>query len=331
MCINLPILPVFGRSKLQKMPIVLITRSLMILLIAIFVMQQSLADQHTNKQMHSNVLAVIGGSHIDRRHIGNFFSDEAELIETLTLKTSVGTSPPILSMRYEGVPFYYVKFHGFADVSASEMDGSNFVNMFAAFHELGVTHIIAGATSGGIQPEYRNGDLILSNDLINLNYERPSNILVAANISRPGIRSSFNPPICPDIHSILYELAADSYPFGRVYPEGVVVQDDPSRYETPAEIRMYRTLGGDIVTHNVVTEMIYARQLGMHLAVVNAISNPAVGVRPFTRDEEMDVGDNIAEGVRPIILEALKRLYHHPPHSDAICEGERYSGQTATE
>ena len=308
-----------------------IIRALTILLITIAATKQSLADNQTSEEMHSNVLAVIGGSHIDRRHVGNFFSDEAELVETLTLDTSVGPSPPILHLRYEGIPFYYVKFHGFSDIAASDMDGSNFVSMFAAFHELGVTHIIAGATSGGIQPEYRNGDLVLSNDLLNLNYERPSNVLVAANISRPGIRPIFNPPICPDIHSILYELAAENYPFGRVHPEGVVVQDDASRYETPAEIRMYRAMGGDIVTHNVVTEMIYARQLGMHLAVVNAISNPAVGVRPFTRDEEMGIGDKIAEGVRPIIFEALKRLHRHQPHSDEICEGERYSGQTAVE
>jgi len=282
-------------------------------------------------QGHTNVLAVIGGSHIDRRHVKSFFSDDAQVLETLVVETSVGPSPPILKMQHKDIPFYYVQFHGFSDVAASDMDGGNFVRMFAAFHELGVTHIIAGATSGGMQPQYRNGDLILPKDFINLNYERPSSVLAEAGIHRPGIRSVFNPPICPDIHEVLYELALENYTLGRVYPDGVVVQDDASRYETPAEIRMYRGMGGDIITHNVVTEMIYARQLGMHLAVVNAISNPAVGVRPFTRDEEMGVADKIAESVRPIILKALEKLYHHQPECGVVCRGERYSGQIVEE
>ena len=290
-----------------------------------------LAKSHKAGESDTNVLAVIGGSHIDRRHVGSFFSDDAEILETIRIETAVGDSPPILKLNYQDIPFYYVQFHGFSDVAASEMDGGNFVRMFAAFHELGVTHIIAGATSGGMQPEYRNGDLVIPNDFLNLNYERPTNVLTEAKIVRPGVRSVFNPPVCPDIHDLLYELSIDHYNFGRVYPEGVVVQDDASRYETPAEIRMYRGLGGDIITHNVVTEIIYARQLGMHLAVINAVSNPAVGVRPFTRDEEMGVADKIAEGVRPVIFQALKKLYRHPPQCGVVCEGERYSGQTVSE
>ena len=284
-----------------------------------------------DKAQQPNVLAVIGGSHIDRRHIDNFFSDEAEVLETITVNTSTGTSPPILRMRYDGVPFYYVKFHGFADVAASDMKGHNFVTMFSAFDQLGVTHIIAGATAGGLQPEFRKGDLILSNDLINLNFERPSNILAEADIQRPGTRATFNPPVCPQIHRILSDLALESYEGGRVFTEGVIVQDDASRYETPAEIRMYQTIGADIITHNVVTEMIYARQLGIHLGVINAVSNPAVGVRPFTRDEEMSVADRIAEGTRPIILKALKQLHQLPPHDDEICRGEVYRKQTVSE
>ena len=290
-----------------------------------------LLGNHHGQSGEGNVLAVIGGSHIDRRHVGDFFGDEAEELETLVLDTSVGKSPPILKMRYKGVPFYYVKFHGFADVAASQMDGGNFVKMFAAFHELGVTHVIAGATCGGMQPEYRNGDLIIPNDILNFNYERPTSVLAETGIQRPGVRSVFNPPVCPDMHELLYDLSVDSYELGRVYPEGVVVQDDASRYETPAEIRMFRTLGGDIITHNVVTEAIYARQLGMHLAILNAVSNPAVGVRPFTRDEEMGVGDKIAKQLRPIIFRALERLYRHEPGCGVICEGELYTGQTVKE
>jgi len=113
------------------------------------------ADAGSAAQSHSNVLAVIGGSHIDRRHVKSFFSDDAKVLETFVVDTSTAPSPPILKMQHKDIRFYYVQFHGFADVAASYMAGGNFVRMFAAFHKLGVTHIIAGATSGAMQSEYR--------------------------------------------------------------------------------------------------------------------------------------------------------------------------------
>jgi len=113
------------------------------------------ADASSAAQSHSNVLAVIGGSHIDRRDVKSFFSDDDKVLETFVVDTSTGPSPPILKMQHKDIPFYYVQFHGFADVAASDMAGGNFVRMFAAFHKLGVTHIIASAASGAMQSEYR--------------------------------------------------------------------------------------------------------------------------------------------------------------------------------
>ena len=163
-----------------------------------------LAQAEAESDETTNVLAVIGGSTLDRRHDGRYFADGiAEIEDQFTLETDAGTSPTIYRMRYRDVPFYYVRFHGFPDIEARESKGSNFVTMFAAFHQLGVTHIIGGATSGGIHPTYRNGDLVIADDIINLNYERPSSVLVAAKIRRDGVRAQYNPPFCPDIHEQL--------------------------------------------------------------------------------------------------------------------------------
>ena len=270
-------------------------------------------------------LAVVGGSTIDRW--GQFFADgrsDVVVERKFTVETSAGTSPEFYQLRHKHVSFYYVKFHGYSDEDTSDrLSGSNFVLVFAALHQLGVTHVIGGATGGGIQPTYRNGDLVIADDLLNFNFERPSSILDAAGIERPGIRARYNPPFCPDIRKILYELASKSYE-GRVHPIGTIVQSQPNRYETPAEIRFYRNIGGDFVTHNVATEAIYARQLGMHFAVINSVSNPAEGVRPFTVDEELDVGKKIAAGAIPVVLETLVRLKGHEPECGINCTGERY-------
>lgn len=273
----------------------------------------------------TNVIAVIGGTTIDRRSQGAYL-DSNDLIEndgSVVIETSAGKSPTLYKLRYQGVPFYYVRFHGYATANDSlDTNGQNFVRMFAAFHELGVTHIIGGATSGGILENQQQGDLIVSDDFLNFNYERPSSILAAAEIERPGVFPRYNPPFCPDIRKILYEIAADIYP-GRVSPTGTVVQDDPSRFETPAEIRMYRTLGGDHVSHNVVTEAIYARQLGMHFAVLDSVSNPAEGVRSFTRGSIRTTGDAIARGAIPVVLKAVVELSQLSPACGTTCIGER--------
>jgi hypothetical protein len=91
----------------------------------------------------------------------------------------------------------------------------------------------------------------------------------------------------------------------------------------PAEIRMYRAMGGDIVTHNVGTEAIYARQLGIHFAVVNSISNPAEGVCPFTIQEELASRQAISKGAVPIVLEAIVATKRNP-ECGITCTGEKY-------
>ena len=296
-----------------------------LIFLLIFTSEREARGEEDSEDQKKNVLAVIGGSTIDRRREGRYFIDGvAEIEDQFTVETAAGTSPPILKVKYEGIGFYYVKYHGYPGVEAQRFtSGRNFVTMFAAFHKLGVTHIIGGAGSGGIRATYQNGDLVIADDILNFNFERPSSVLAATDIERPGVRARYNPPFCPDIRKILYELASKSYT-GRVHPRGTVVQDDSSRYETPAEIRFYRRAGGDIVTHNVVTEAIYARQLGMHYAVINSIANPAEGVGNFTLHEEMGVGDKIAEEAIPIVLQGLLILSEHEPKCGINCTGERY-------
>lgn len=61
---------------------------------------------------------------------------------------------------------------------------------------------------------------------------------------------------------------------------GVVLQSRFGRFETVAEINAYRGEGADLITHNLTTEIVFAKQLGIHFAALNIISNPAEGVAP---------------------------------------------------
>jgi 5'-methylthioadenosine phosphorylase len=67
-----------------------------------------------------------------------------------------------------------------------------------------------------------------------------------------------------------------------VFDRGTVIQSRSGRFETAAEIAEYARAGADIVTHNIVTEIVFAKQLGLHFAPLHLVSNPAEGVAPWT-------------------------------------------------
>lgn len=92
---------------------------------------------------------------------------------------------------------------------------------------------------------------------------------------------------------------------------------------------MYGMLGGDLVTHNVGTEAVYARQMGIHFAALQSISNPAEGVRPFTIAEEMSDGARISRRAVPVLLDAIAMAgaaLDRAPDCGITCTGEPFEG-----
>jgi len=268
-------------------------------------------------------IAVVGGT-----TFGDPASFAKGLVEeegSLAVETRAGKSPPIYRLRYQTVPFYYVRLHGTEGAPEDEPLGWNMVRTWAALHQLGVTDVFGGATCGAINPAYDYDDLVVADDFILIGNQRPQTILRAARIERPGVFPSFAVPFCPDLRRLLLEQARRSPP-GRVHERGVMLQDDPGRFETPAEVRMMRTLGGDMISHNVVTEAIYARQLGIHFALLNSISNPATGLRPFSFEDMQNSVARISARAVPIVLEAVRAVARQSHTCGTGCTGEPYRG-----
>jgi 5'-methylthioadenosine phosphorylase len=275
-------------------------------------------------ESHYSHIAVLGGTTFELA--GSFAAGLVTDHSEYVLNTPAGPSSTIHRLSYQDVPFHYVRFHGYSETDREDrISGANFVRMFAALLQLGVRYTFGGATSGGIRENYAVGDLVIPDDLLDFNKERPSNVWEASKLRRPSIRARFNPPFCPYLSGLLVRVANLREP-GRVHVGGTVVQSQPNRYETPAEIRMYKTLGGDLVTHNVGTEAIYARQMGIHYAALQSISNPAEGIRPFTIEEEMFDGARISRRAVPILLEAILLLSQGSPDCGITCTGESFPG-----
>ena len=138
---------------------------------------------------------------------------------------------------------------------------------------LGVETLILTNAAGGINLDFVQGDLVLINDHINMMAENP---LVGPNISELG-------PRFPDMtqaydRSLLKMIKDSAKECGIDMKSGVYVALKGPTYETPAEIKMLRILGADMVGMSTVPESIAANHLGLRVGGVSCITNMAAGI-----------------------------------------------------
>ena len=273
-------------------------------------------------------IAVVGGTSFgDQASFGKGMVEEEG---SFTIETKAGESPTIYKMRYKGVPFYYVRMYGADAARPGEREGLHHIRTWLALYELGVTHVLGGASSGGIRTDYDYDDLVIIDDFMEMEVNRPQNILKYADMERPGVFANFAHPFSPSLRSLLIDEATKRQPgySGKLHTTGTFVQHNPERFETAAEIRAIRILGGDLTSLNIATCAVYARQLGIRFAALCSIANPAVGVRPFTFKDMQASVQRIAKQAIPIVLEVIARI----PTDEAamapepISTGEQFQG-----
>jgi purine-nucleoside phosphorylase len=144
-----------------------------------------------------------------------------------------------------------------------------------AIGRLGVTRIILTNAAGGISPKCARGALMVIDDHINL---MGSNPLIGANDERFGLRfPDMTYVYSPRLRAIADEAASAT---GVTVQHGVYVAVHGPSYETPAEIRAFRTLGADAVGMSTAPEAIAARHMGIEVLGISCITNAAAGVFP---------------------------------------------------
>jgi purine-nucleoside phosphorylase len=146
---------------------------------------------------------------------------------------------------------------------------------------LGVKTVILTNAAGGINESFAQGALMLIDDHINLLGTNP---LIGANDDRFGRRF----PDMTEVYSRrLRDIAQHVAGEERIeLGHGVYVAVTGPSYETPAEIRAFRTMGADAVGMSTVPEAIVARHMGMEVLGLSCISNMAAGLAPAPLSEE---------------------------------------------
>lgn len=171
--------------------------------------------------------------------------------------------------------------------------------------ELGVQKLIVTNAAGGINTSFEVGDLMLIKDHINFTFRNP---LIGPNLNELGVRfPDMSEAYSRTLRQTANEVAAEQ---GVRLREGVYIGLLGPSYETPAEIRMMRTLGADAVGMSTVAEVIVARHAGIEVLGFSCISNMAAGIldQPLSHEEVMETTERVKPKFLQLILGIVGKL-----------------------
>lgn len=161
--------------------------------------------------------------------------------------------------------------------------------------------------SGGVNTGYQAGDFMLMSDHISSFIPSP---LIGPNDEEAGPRfPDMSDVYRKEIRDIIRRVAKEE---NIPIQEGVYVQFTGPAYETPAEIRMARTLGADAVGMSTVCEAIAANHMGMSVCGISCITNMASGIlpQPLSHKEVQEMADRVAPLFERLVKKSLAAIYH---------------------
>ncbi|MDR0446073.1 MAG: purine-nucleoside phosphorylase [Oscillospiraceae bacterium] len=170
---------------------------------------------------------------------------------------------------------------------------------------LGAGTLILTNAVGAINADYRAGDFMLLRDHILYGVPSP---LIGENIDELGTRF----PDMSEVYSspLRKKAAAAASTLSIPLHEGVYLQVSGPNFETPAEIRAFRSLGADVVGMSTACEAVAARHAGMEICGISCVSNLAAGMSkaPLTHEEVQTAADEAAPRFRGLISEIISGL-----------------------
>lgn len=167
-------------------------------------------------------------------------------------------------------------------------------------HQLGAAGLIVSNAAGGLNPQFRHGDLMLIEDHINLMWQ------VASPMPQRLPGGVAGSPYRAALIEIARQTARrNQFPIR----QGVYVSVTGPTYETRAEYRLFRRIGGDAVGMSTIPEVSVAAQLGMHVLGLSLITNVALPDAPEQVDAEdvVRVAERAAPRMRAIVEAVIDR------------------------
>ena len=247
-----------------------------------------LATQIKEKGINNIDIAVVLGSGL------GFLADEVdgktvryEEINGFPRPTVEGHSGKMVltNTGKNNVLFFQGRFHYYEGYSMKE------VVIFPRIAKLlGAKIYLVTNAAGGINPDFKPGDLMVIKDHLNLMGTNP---LIGKNYDIFGPRfPDMTDAYTPDLRKLMFEIGDE---LGIELQSGVYAALTGPSYETPAEIRMLQGLGADAVGMSTVPEVIAARHAGLKVIGVSCITNLAAGVseNPLSHEEVLETTEKV--------------------------------------
>ncbi len=236
-------------------------------------------------------VAIIGGSGLEGLLKGR----------TVRLETPYGSAPPISLGSIEEQEVAFLPRHGpNHDVPPHKV---NYRANLAALKQLRVERIIATNAVGAINKNYNPGDLAIPVDILDMTKSRATTYFDSAPVTHIDVSQ----PYCPELRKALVESSKSDDV--KTWDESVLAATEGPRYETPVEIRMLRTLGGDIVGMTGAPEVFLAREQEMCYSTLCFISNRAAGMQErLSAVEVAEVGKKSMPAMLTIIRKTVENV-----------------------
>jgi purine-nucleoside phosphorylase len=171
--------------------------------------------------------------------------------------------------------------------------------------KMGAQILFLTNAAGGVNFDFKAGDFMLIRDQISTFVPSP---LIGENAEELGVRF-------PDMSAIydraLSRLLLETAEEENIQlKEGVYLQLKGPQYESPAEIRMCRTLGADAVGMSTACEAVAANHMGMRICGISCISNLASGMseNPLTHQEVQETADRVAPLFKKLIRKSIEKM-----------------------
>lgn len=256
--------------------------------------------------MSSGLLAIIGGTGIDWRGPHSPLRNTRDgVIETRwgtarVTRATIGQGDDekeiVFLHRHSPQPELHIPPHRI-----------NYRANIAALKKLGVTGILASNAVGGLHPEWPVGTLVLIDQFIDQTSARNKTFF-----DDRAVHIDVTTPYCPRLGALLMSAATDLDV--ELLEGSTYICTDGPRFETPAEIRAFRTWGADVVGMTGVPEVVLAREANISYAAISIVSNAAAGIlpHPLTQAEVLDAMKVALPRVTTLFLEAARNYFDDP-------------------
>lgn len=241
----------------------------------------------------SVTMAIIGGT-------GVYDPNILDNIRDVNISTPYGDTVVKVG-EYQGREVAFMNRHGAGHSVPPHL--VNYRANIAALKKLGVKSILATAAVGSLNPDMKPGHFVFCDQFLDFTKVRKHTFFEGG--EQGVVHVDVTDPYCSELRQLLEECATNQ---ALTYHQGgVYVTAEGPRFETPAEIKMYRQLGGDLVGMTSVPEVVLAREAEMCYATICMVTNFAAGISPtpLTHQEVLEIMADNATNLRKLAMGTL--------------------------